>query len=63
LIILMARSEQVDSVNVVFYAAVCGTLAAFAPAAGGRAARVVLGIAVGVIAALVLPFLKSLIGL
>jgi hypothetical protein len=52
-----------DPVNAVFYALICGTLAAYAPTAGGRAARAVLGIAVGVIASSLLPFLKSFLGL
>lgn len=52
-----------DPVNVVFYAFVCGSLAAYAPTAGGRAARAVLGMVVGVIAASLLPFLRSFIGL
>ncbi|MGL4490126.1 MAG: hypothetical protein ACRCU5_11860 [Rhizobiaceae bacterium] len=52
-----------DSVNIVFYALICGTLAAYAPTAGGRSARFVLGIGVGVIAASLLPFIRSFIGL
>ncbi len=52
-----------DSVNIVFYAIICGTLAAYAPTAGGRAARFVLGIVVGAIAASLLPLVKSLAGL
>ncbi len=52
-----------DSVNIVFYAVVCGTLAAYAPTAGGRAARVVLGMVVGVLAASALPYLKSVLAL
>lgn len=60
---MMVRSERLDSVNIVFYAVVCGTLAAYAPTAGGRAARVVLGMVVGVLAASALPYLKSVLAL
>ena len=48
-----------DPVNIVIYAVVCGTLAAYAPTAGGHAARVV----VGVLAASALPYLKSVLAL
>jgi hypothetical protein len=53
----------VDTTNLVFYAAVCGTLAAFAPQGSGRPLRAAIGIVVGLLAASALPYLKSLLGL
>jgi hypothetical protein len=52
-----------DPINLLFYAAVCGSLAVYAPTAGGRFARFVLGVVVGLIAATLLPLLKGLAGL
>lgn len=52
-----------DPVNLVFYAAVCGTLAAVAPQGKSRVIRGVFGIVVGLFAAGILPFLKGLLGL
>ncbi len=52
-----------DPVNLVFYAAVCGTLAAVAPQGKSRVIRGVFGIFVGLFAAGLLPYLKSLFGL
>jgi hypothetical protein len=52
-----------DPVNLVFYAAVCGALAAYAPTAGRRSARFLLGVVVGLIAAALLPLLKGFVGL
>ncbi|MCB1385253.1 MAG: hypothetical protein KDJ80_04880 [Nitratireductor sp.] len=51
-----------DTTAIVWYAAICGALAAFAPSLGGRAARIAIGAVVGVIAASLLPFLKSMMG-
>lgn len=52
-----------DPVNLVFYAAVCGTLAAVAPMGKSRVIRGIFGIVVGLFASGVLPYLKGLIGL
>ena len=52
-----------DPVNLAFYGLVCGTLAAYAPSFGSRAARAVVGVVVGLIASALLPQLKSLAGL
>jgi hypothetical protein len=52
-----------DPVNLAFYGLVCGTLAAFAPSAGGRSTRAVIGVVVGIIASTLLPLLKGLLGL
>jgi hypothetical protein len=54
---------MIDPINLLFYAAVCGGLAAYAPSASGRSARFALGVVVGLIAATLLPLLKSLFGL
>lgn len=51
-----------DPVNLAFYGLVCGTLAAFAPSAGSRTARAIVGIITGLVASALLPFLKSLAG-
>jgi hypothetical protein len=53
----------VDASNLVFYAAVCGALAAFSPQGSGRPVRAVIGIVVGLVAASALPYFKSLLGL
>lgn len=52
-----------DPINLAFYAAVCGLLAAFGPALGGLWSRIVVGIVVGMIASATLPFLKGWLGL
>jgi hypothetical protein len=52
-----------DATNLVFYAAVCGTLAAFAPQGRGRPVRAAIGIVVGLLAASALPYFKSLLEL
>jgi hypothetical protein len=52
-----------DATNLVFYAAVCGALAAFAPQDSARLVRAAIGAVVGLIAASALPYLKSLMGL
>ena len=53
---------MIDSTAIVWYAVVCGALAAFAPSLGGRGVRIVIGAVVGIIAASILPFLKSMMG-
>jgi hypothetical protein len=52
-----------DATNLAFYAAVCGTLAAFAPQGSGRPVRAAIGVVVGLLAASTLPYFKSLLGL
>ena len=52
-----------DPVNLVFYAAVCGTLAAVAPMGKSRLIRGLFGIVVGLFASGVLPHLKSFFGI
>jgi hypothetical protein len=51
-----------DQLAIVFYAVVCGVLAAFAPAFGGRAMRAVIGAGVGLAAASILPLVRSGLG-
>ncbi|TCV64433.1 hypothetical protein EDE05_12345 [Neorhizobium sp. R1-B] len=51
-----------DPLNLVYYALICGFLAAFAPNFGGRAARAGWGLAVGAIAVFLLPWVRSALG-
>lgn len=51
-----------DASAIIWYAAICGALSAFAPSLGGRIARIIIGAVVGIIAATVLPILKGMIG-
>ena len=51
-----------DITALVFYAIVCGVLSMMAPNLGGRLSRLALGAAVGVVAAVLLPFLRDFIG-
>ncbi|WP_018687977.1 hypothetical protein [Ahrensia kielensis] len=51
-----------DSTAIVWYAAVCGALAAFAPRFGGRTVRIVTGAVVGIVAASVFPAIKGIMG-
>ena len=53
---------MIDPINLVFYAAVCGVLAAVAPQGKSRIIRAVFGALVGIFASGILPFLKSLLG-
>jgi hypothetical protein len=52
-----------DPVALVFYAAVCGTLAAYAPSAGGKMQRAFVGALVGMVAAFVLAVARQWIGM
>ena len=54
---------SIDGVAIVWYAAICGTLSAFARTFGGRASRIGIGAVVGILAATLLPLLKSMIGI
>ena len=51
-----------DSTAIVWYAAICGLLAAFAPQIGGRVVRLSIGAVVGIIAATILPTVRGMIG-
>ncbi len=53
---------SIDATAIVWYAAICGVLAAFAPSFGGRTLRLSIGAVVGIVAATVLPLAKSMIG-
>ncbi|WP_424972371.1 hypothetical protein [Dinoroseobacter sp. S76] len=48
-----------DPVALVFYAAICAILSLFAPQLGGRVTRLAVGAGVGVLAAAVLPLLRT----
>lgn len=50
-----------DFFNIVYYGIICGILGVSAPALGNKAARLVVGIGIGVIGAALLPILKNLI--
>lgn len=54
---------SIDGVAIVWYAAICGALSAFAPSFGGRGVRIGAGAVVGILAATVLPLVKSMIGI
>ena len=48
-----------DPVALVFYAAICAVLSLFAPQLGGRVTRLAVGAGVGVLAAAILPLLRT----
>ena len=52
-----------DIVALAFYALVCGVLSIAAPQIGSPAKRMVIGAGVGIIAAAVLPVIRSALGL
>lgn len=52
----------IDPTAIAWYAAICGALSAFAPSFGGRGLRIVIGAVVGVVAATLLPALRSMLG-
>lgn len=53
-----------DLTALVFYAVVCGLLSLLSPAiSGGRLVRVAIGAGVGIVAAVLLPALRGLVGL
>lgn len=51
-----------DLTSIAFYAAVCGVLGVAAPNLGGMPIRLAFGAAVGIVAAIILPLLKGMIG-
>jgi hypothetical protein len=50
-----------DVLTSIFYAAVCGVLAAFSPEANSRAIRGLIGMGVGLVAAALWPVLHGMI--
>jgi len=52
-----------DPVTLTFYAAVCGLLSAFAPDKAGRVPRFAIGVAVGLVAAGLLPVARRVLGI
>ncbi len=52
--------EPMDPISLLFYAVVCGILSAVAPNLGGIVPRLLTGGLVGIVAAIVLPFLKGM---
>ncbi|WP_424966381.1 hypothetical protein [Dinoroseobacter sp. S375] len=48
-----------DPVALAFYAAICALLSLFAPQLGGRMTRLAVGAGVGVVAAALLPILRT----
>lgn len=52
-----------DPVSLVFYAVVCGGLAAAAPSFQSRRARLVVGTITGLVAATLLPLLRRTLGI
>lgn len=51
-----------DTTTIIWYGAICGGLAALAPALGNRNRRMIVGAIVGILAATILPFLRGLMG-
>ena len=51
-----------DLTAIVFYGVVCGALGAFAPSLGNRLARMAVGGGIGIGSALLLPFLRNMMG-
>jgi uncharacterized transporter YbjL len=52
-----------DPVSIAYYALVCGLLAGFLPVRLGRLAKIGVGLAVGLLAATLLPAARGLIGI
>ena len=52
----------IDPAAIAWYAAICGALSAFAPSVGGRGLRIAVGAVVGVLAATLLPAVRSVLG-
>lgn len=51
-----------EPISLVFYAIVCGCLSVVAPNLGGVMPRLAVGAFVGIVAALVLPFVRGMMG-
>ncbi|MDP2732042.1 MAG: hypothetical protein Q8O63_02865 [Hoeflea sp.] len=54
---------NIDATAIAWYAVICGVLSASAPSFGGRLVRLATGGIVGILAATLLPLLRSLTGL
>ena len=54
---------SIDAAAIAWYAVICGALSAFAPSFGGRSVRIIIGGIVGIVAATVLPMVRSMMGL
>lgn len=52
-----------DPLSLGFYALICGCLSSFAPERLGRGPRFAIGAGVGILAAGILPSLRSVLGL
>ncbi|WP_306050648.1 hypothetical protein [Oceaniradius stylonematis] len=52
-----------DPTTIVWYAAICGALAALAPSLGTRNRRILVGAVVGIVAASLLPPVHAALGL
>ena len=52
-----------DGVTIAYYAVICGALAALVPQVSGAIRRIVLGAAIGVVAATLAPNLRAAFGL
>ncbi|MCB1475416.1 MAG: hypothetical protein H6883_12595 [Rhodobiaceae bacterium] len=52
-----------DPATIVWYGAICGLLSLAAPRIGGHAARLAIGIVVGIVAATAFPLLRARMGL
>lgn len=50
-----------DPITLGYYAAICALLSLVSPALGSRATRLIIGAAIGAVAALALPMLKGAI--
>jgi uncharacterized membrane protein YeaQ/YmgE (transglycosylase-associated protein family) len=52
-----------DWLPIVFYGVICGALAAAAPSMGTAMGRIIAGGLTGVVAAVVLPYIRSMLGM
>lgn len=55
------RKHCMDPITLGYYAAICALLSLVSPALGSRATRLIIGAAIGAVAALALPMLKGAI--
>ena len=51
-----------DWLPIVFYGLICGCLSAAAPSLGTAAGRIIAGGLTGVVAAVVLPYIRAMLG-
>lgn len=52
-----------DPISLGFYAVICGLLSYFAPNLGSAKSRLAVGAGVGIVAAVVLPLIKGVVGI